>query len=714
MNHELPGGFVKDIIGYCDPLSVLPGESVGFKLGAWGEAVGQRPEVSIVHITSGDTRPHGTGLIESDVCKLQAPELIHQPLVPGSYGKVDQFAASNVGEVSLKFYPTRLDEQQQSLLSWGAFSISIAAQGLFCRGAQDELVLHTPIATHRWYSLTLTLGEAASGAPCRIRLEQTPMGVSEETRLGTESGGALGMPDSADLYFACLHPGIQHFDGRLEAPTFVDNQGQILAAWDFSAQMHSQTFCDQSSGVQHGELYQTPTRAVKGSAWTGAYQRYEDKPNHYAAIHFHADDLTDAQWQDSISWQVPDELASGMYALKVSSGASEDYVMFFVRAARSQRKDLAFLVPTASYLAYANQRIAFVAGPFGDPKINYANAAFSYAHEDLGYSMYEYHRDRSGVHHSSRLRPIANLKPDNATWAFNADTHITAWLEAIEQDFDVLTDEDLHRDGAQALAGYRAIMTGTHPEYYSSEMREGIETWLGSGGRLMYMGGNGFYWRVAFDANNPAIMEVRRAEDGTRAWIAEPGEYYHQFNGEYGGLWRRLGKPPNQLVGIGFAAQGFDGGSYYKLQPGALNARAEFIMTNVVNADVVGNYGNQGGGAAGEEIDRWDEELGSPRHAIIVATSENHRPGMLRVKEEVHMMEAIGADPKVRADMVFFEVPGGGAVFSTGSISYAGSLAHNDGDNDIAQITRNVLRRFLDPEPFTMPTDADTTMRRST
>ena len=34
-------------------------------------------------------------------------------------------------------------------------------------------------------------------------------------------------------------------------------------------------------------------------------------------------------------------------------------------------------------------------------------------------------------------------------------------------------------------------------------------------------------------------MEVRRNEDGTRAWAAEPGEYYHSFTGEYGGLWRR-------------------------------------------------------------------------------------------------------------------------------------------------------------------------------
>ena len=237
-------------------------------------------------------------------------------------------------------------------------------------------------------------------------------------------------------------------------------------------------------------------------------------------------------------------------------------------------------------------------------------------------------------------------------------------------------------------------------------MRDALESWLGAGGRLMYMGGNGFYWRVAFQEDNPAVMEVRRAEDGTRGWIAEPGEYYHQFGGEYGGMWRRLGKPPNQLVGIGFAAQGFDGGTYYRVQPGALDPRVEFIVqgiSDVAEGDAWGSFGNQGGGVAGEEIDRHDITLGSPAHAVVIATSEGHRPGMLRVKEEFHMMEPLGNDPKVRADMVFFEVKGGGAVFSTGSISYAGSLAHNDYHNEIAMLTGNVLTRFLDPDPFTYP-----------
>jgi N,N-dimethylformamidase len=46
--------------------------------------------------------------------------------------------------------------------------------------------------------------------------------------------------------------------------------------------------------------------------------------------------------------------------------------------------------------------------------------------------------------------------------------------------------------------------------------------------------------------------------------------------------------------------------------------------------------------------------------------------------------------------MMFYETPQGGAVFSTGAISWCGSLSHNAYDNNVSRITENVLRRFLE------------------
>lgn len=86
---------------------------------------------------------------------------------------------------------------------------------------------------------------------------------------------------------------------------------------------------------------------------------------------------------------------------------------------------------------------------------------------------------------------------------------------------------------------------------------------------------------------------------------------------------------------------------------------------------------------------------------MVLATSHDLPSDMLLTKEEL-FANGIAAAP-VRSDVVFFETPAGGAVFSASSIAWAASLATNGYDNAIARLTTNVLRRFADPEPFAMP-----------
>jgi N,N-dimethylformamidase len=57
-------------------------------------------------------------------------------------------------------------------------------------------------------------------------------------------------------------------------------------------------------------------------------------------------------------------------------------------------------------------------------------------------------------------------------------------------------------------------------------------------------------------------------------------------------------------------------------------------------------------------------------------------------------------DPNVRADIVYFTTKNGGAVFSTSSIAWCGSLLENDCVNNVSRITANVLRRFSADEPL--------------
>jgi N,N-dimethylformamidase len=51
--------------------------------------------------------------------------------------------------------------------------------------------------------------------------------------------------------------------------------------------------------------------------------------------------------------------------------------------------------------------------------------------------------------------------------------------------------------------------------------------------------------------------------------------------------------------------------------------------------------------------------------------------------------------PNVRADIVYFETPNDGTVFSAGAITWFGGLSHNNYTNNVSRITENVLRRFM-------------------
>ena len=188
------------------------------------------------------------------------------------------------------------------------------------------------------------------------------------------------------------------------------------------------------------------------------------------------------------------------------------------------------IAPTASYMAYANWR-SIMENELGELDYNHLVEIFPEdrylnLRPELGNSMYDHHADGSGVCYSSRLRPILNFRPRHGfLWQLSADMHLVDWLESSDIAYDVLTDEDMHAEGVECLRRYRCVMTCTHPEYYSTPMWDALYAYTQGGGRLMYLGGNGFYWRVAFREDKPGAMEMRRAEDGSRSWIAEPGEY---------------------------------------------------------------------------------------------------------------------------------------------------------------------------------------------
>ena len=728
------------LTGYADRFSVAPGETIAFKVSSASDAPYQ---ARLVRLISGDPNPAGPGIKEEPVAAPFAasyPSRI-QPVPLGSYLRVPDAPALRRLDsftVVATIWPTSPGEGRQGVVArhdphtGAGFALFLDERGagaLVGDGKGRVAIAHVgkPLLARTWYRVWATYDAATR----TLAAGQAPLAPRVRVEDGGRASTPVAFPPALDtggpLLVAAMggEPMVGHYNGKIERPALYDavlaesaiaaapdgsSRRHVVATWDFSRETSSTRAEDVGPNGLHGQLVNLPTRAMMGSGWTGEEMCWRHAPGHYGAIHFHDDDLYDCGWATDFTYTVPEGLRSGVYAVRVRAGDAEDMIPFFVRPRRGQATaDVCVLMPTFTYIVYAN-----IARGVTDDEYRTRVAAWHARpwtpdeHQEYGLSTYNYHHDGSGIAHSSRLRPILNLRSGFLAYVdprgsgvrhLPADLYLLDWLEQMGHRYDVVTDEDLHAEGVQLLASYKVVLTPTHPEYQSRETMDDLAAYLERGGRLMYLGGNGFYWRVAAHPAVPGALEVRRAEGGIRAWAADPGEYYMSLDGQYGGLWRRNGRPPQKLCGVGFTSQGPFEGSYYRRLPASTDARVSWIFDGVPEA-ILGDFGLSGGGAAGFELDRADLRLGTPPHAVVLASSEKHDlTRFVLVPEDwlTHVATWPGEPPDalIRADMVYFETPNGGAVFSVGSITFCGSLSHNGYRNNISRIVDNVVRRFV-------------------
>ena len=729
MNRQNP-----PLLGYADRLSARPKEMVEVKVSSYidGEYTAR-----LVRTICADPNPEGTGLVEEAVdCNFaRAYPARVQPFVPGSCLKVPLAADSQLPDsftVTAMIWPTRPGQGTQAVVSVGAAESGCA----FFLGLDDagkpraairmadhnwiECVLDNPISDRYWVRLSASVSHSEGLLTLRCSGDQFT--EASHAEFSGSSALKLEMMDSLMVAASEKTERQMHFNGKIDSPTIYMGQLNldrleaqtssvpVFACWDFSRDISSCRVVDTGPHQLSGELVNFPARAMTGANWDGTEMCWRHLPNQYGAIHFHEDDIYDFQWETDFAFAVPDDLQSGVYGIRLEQGEQHDTIPLFVCPPRQKRTaQLCVLVSTFTYTVYGNH-----ARPDYEPSWLDKNEAWNaypwnpaeYPH--YGCSTYNFHLDRSGICHASHRRPLFNLRPGYLTFGanacsglrhFQADSHLTAWLENQGYAYDVITDKELHDEGVSVLSGYAAVTTGSHPEYHTAQTLDALQQYRDQGGHLAYLGGNGFYWRVAIHPENSSLIEIRRAEGGIRAWAAEPGEYYNAFDGQYGGLWRRNGRPPQALAGVGFSSQGRFFGSYYRRTPDSYDQRFSWMFEGITD-ELIGDFGFSGGGAAGFELDRYDRYLGSPENAVVIASSENHNDTFVLVPEEqlTHITNWPGVpnEELIRADMLYFDTSSGGAVFSTGSITFCGSLPYNDFDNNISRLMRNIFNKFLD------------------
>jgi N,N-dimethylformamidase len=746
------------ISAYTDKLSVKAGDTLEVMVSA--EPI-ERVRAQLVRLIHGDEHPDGPGFVEQMVASPIDRDwpVRKQYIQKGSFLRVadPQNKLTPTGPITLHAYifPTLPDAGRQMLLGrWSVDGVSGFGLGINPSGrlefwvgdgtATDAVAADVKLIPRVWYFVAASYDPASGDATLyqeavinrynsllskivpydyrshvaetlRVRSalpENAGFLISAATERNPARGAFFsqcynGKIDRCGLQGAVLDRAALDVirDGGLPDPA------QVLAYWDTSAGYTDRgigdVVADTGPFQRHAEGFNRPVRCQTGWNWSGRNDCFRLAPQEFGGIEFHADALVDCRWEPTLSLTVPSELKSGVYAVKLTSEDVEEYTPFIVRAT-TPKAPMCLIIPTASYLAYANGVSAFDGALLqsitaSTPIFRELDVEVYKNNNEFGLSTYDTHDDGAGVCYSSYHRPIVNLRPKYRTpgiggpWQFAADLSVVGWLEAMKYDYDVITDEDLHRDGVAALKPYRVVLNCTHNEYYSERMMDATEDYLADGGRLLYLGGNGYYWCVGFRDDEPWVMEVRKLEGGSRAWQARPGEHYLASTGERSGLWRHRGRPPQKLVGVGFTSEGMDMSVPYRRMPDSYHRAVSWIFAGV-EGEIIGDFGLLGGGAAGIEIDRYDLALGTPPHARILASSEPLSDNYPLVQEEIFFMTpGLGGTqhPWVRADLVYFTTPGDGAVFSTGSIAWGSALPCGNFRNAVSRLTKNVVDAFL-------------------
>jgi len=245
-----------------------------------------------------------------------------------------------------------------------------------------------------------------------------------------------------------------------------------------------------------------------------------------------------------------------------------------------------------------------------------------------------------------------------------AEWRLLGWLEREGFDYDFYAETQL--DGGQLdLANYRVLILSTHPEYWSHKMYQRLKRWVfEEGGRLLYLGGNGLNCEVEF------LHDMANEKLETAAMVVQNGDDREVKRLGLDSRMHQRRESEANLLGVVFTETGAMTAAPFRVID---EKHWVFAGTGLKQGEIFGRNGLHRrceGGASGHETDKVSSS--SPKNVHLLAKGMNRDEG--------------------GADMIYFDTPSGGQVFSASSITWPTCLLV---DEQCSKITANVIKRFL-------------------
>ena len=651
------------IAGYVEPWAAPPGTPRAVSL-----SVEKPVDALRIRRLDRDDLPEIPWAIEA-----RAEPATQRVFPQGGFARLDRSALAPLGGLASLSFELKLTRNpgERTLLDAGTFQLRLVDGALVVGDTS------LPLPADRWLAVQLDFQKNTLSIN----------GLEAFRPFAAHLALPLAQPDDLTFLSDAAETELT-VNARLARPVIETLDGR-RAEWHFPTLFSREPLLSQGLALPL-EICGNPTFCVTSSRYSGETLDPRRAPEHYDAIHFHDTDMAGLDWPPSHEILVPMEAESGVYAIEIESGAVTERVPFFVSADKPRAK-LAFLVPTTTYLAYADEYLPpHLYEWFGTDR------GHEFARDNQLRSLYDYHRDGGGVSLVSTRKPKATLRDDyryplcGDPHNLPVDLHVLRFCARENIALDLLTDQDLHAAGAGVLRPYKAVITGSHPEYLSAEMDQAWRDYVAGGGRLAYLGGNGFAAAVAWQED---LLELRRGPtQAGRTWDGPQAEMHLALTNQPAGYLRDQGRGEFSLTGVGISLMGFVEGRPYTRAEGSY--RAEFAPLFEGVADTFGQGGIVLGAAAGYEVDALSSALGSPDDLVVLATATGFSADYVDDPNRWYEGGAPERAAHRRADMTYWRHPSGGAIFSASSVAFLGALPGPGGDNDVARLVRNLLAHF--------------------
>jgi N,N-dimethylformamidase len=608
----------------------------------------------------------------------------HECLDLGSFlriGAPQIAAAGDIEGVSFEVFLTR-NHGDRVLVETDSFALLVNDGGLRFRLGDKVLLSDQPLPQRAW--LRVEIGSTGPG----VALDIVGDDLLAPFSLHREFDERWKAPGRELLFGAGLAHDRPTLNAKFAAVALRLSSG--TASWTFPTRLTDAPMVSSGAAALELEAVNLPAFCMTSPRWNGTSFDPRLVPSHYDAIHCHDDDLGPLDWPARFRAGLPDDAASGIYAFEVEHERGTEQIVFFV-VASVPRNRLLFLVPTATYLAYADE---FLPEHLYEWKCGDRGQQF--AIDNNLRSLYDYHSDASGVSICSYRKPKTTLRADynyplcGDPHNLPVDLHFLRFCHANGIAFDLTTDHALHERGLAGLEGYAAVMTGSHPEYMSVEIEDALRRFAAAGGSIAYLGGNGFAGKVAFKDD---LMELRRSPlEAGRTWDGPVAEQALAITNEPGGHLRASGRGEFSLTGVAISLMGFDRGRPFTRTPASRDPAAAWLFEGV-DSDTFGNDGIVLGAAAGYEVDATDAHLGTDPDTMVIARADGFPDSF--VHDATRWYE--GGEPQREdhrcAEMTLRPLASGGLIFSASSVAWLGALPAS-GMNEVGRITLNLLTRL--------------------